>query len=187
MGECDRFKPFISDYLEKSLDPTTHQKFEKALENSDELQLLTSRVRLLKTHLEKLDRVSCSDDFSLRLRERIHTVPQPFFKRQNVMRMSMAFSLVIVLAVALVSMMNLSDSPETSIPLQGTPNLKIDEANPVSSPASTTNPGIFKTDSPLDVKTKNNQQTAADSTKINPLPNRRTEERFFKRVDQKKE
>ena len=31
MGECDRFKPFISDYLEKNLDPTTHQKFEKAL------------------------------------------------------------------------------------------------------------------------------------------------------------
>jgi len=185
MGECDRFKPFISDYLEKNLDPTTHQKFEKALENSDELYTLTNKVRLLKTHLQNLERVSCSDDFSLKLREKIHTVPLPFFKRQNVIRMSLAFSLVIVLAVALVSIVNLSGSPEGPIPLQGTPNLKMEDANPVSSPASTTNPAVFKNDGPLDIKTKNNQPVAADSSEINSLPNRRPEERYFKRVDKK--
>ena len=185
MGECDRFKPFISDYLENNLDPSTLQQFEKALETSGELQSLTRRVRQLKLHLNNLDRVSCSADFSMRLRERIHTVPQPLFRRPGFMRLSLAFSLVVVLAVALISLMNMSDSPDPSLPYKGNTNFKIEEVNPVSNPSSPNNPALFKNDSQLDVKTRSNPGTAVDSTKINTFQNRAADEHHIERVDQK--
>ena len=31
MGDCDRMKKYISDYLENNLDPTTRKQFEKNL------------------------------------------------------------------------------------------------------------------------------------------------------------
>ena len=185
MGECDRFKSYISDYLENNLDPTTHQEFENALKSSDELQLMTNRVRILKTHLGNLTRFSCSADFSLNLRERIHSGPQPFFNKQKVVRLALALSVVVVLAITLVSLTSLSNSPGTEIPAQGSTDLKIEESNPISNPVSRSNPVIFKKDNELDVKTKEPEQVTDDSTKINPLPERRKDDPIIKRVDSK--
>ena len=182
MGECDRFKPFISDYLENNLDPSTHQEFEKALNNSAELQSMTDRVRILKSQLGNLTRFSCSDGFSLNLREKIHTRPQPFINKQKMVRLSLALSFVAVLAVVFIS---LSNSPETQAPVQGTSDLKIESSNPVSNPVSGSNPGIFKRDDELDVNTKITQQAVDDSTKLNPLPDRKKDDPYIKRVDQK--
>ena len=185
MGECDRFKPYISDYLENNLDPSTQQEFEKALKRSADLLILTNKVRNLKTHLGKLSHIKCSDDFSLTLRERIHTNPEPVINRQRVIRYSFAGTIVLVLAVAIISLSNMSDSTESPLPVQGTSDLQINEPNPVSNPVSGPNQNLFRDNSEVEIKTKMTQQVIEDSSGVKQLPDKRKDDPYMKRVDKK--
>jgi hypothetical protein len=185
MGDCDRYKPYISDYLENSLDPTTEKEFRNALKNSAELQILTNRVRSLKAQLGNLPNYSCSDDFSLHLREKIHTTPQAIISRQNVLRLSFAASIVLVLIVAMIGLNHLSDSSESPGPAEGVSDFQIEHPNPVGNPASGSNPNIFKKDAELQVKTKMAQQVVDDSSKVGQSPIKRKDDPRFKHVDQK--
>jgi hypothetical protein len=186
MGECDRLKSYISDYLENSLDPSSHQEFENALKNSVELRALTNRVRGLKSHLGNLTSYSCSDDFSLKLREKIHSTPQPVLSRQMMVRFSFAASFIIILVVVFITLNNLPDSRESSLPVQRTSNLQYETPNPVSNPAASSNPDILKNDGETEVNTKTTQQIFDDSSKVYQLPDSRQDEPLIKHVDQKK-
>jgi len=73
MGESDRLKYYISDYLDNILDPAIHIEFEEALKSSTDLRNITYKVSTLKLYLNNLSNQTCSNDFSLKLRERIHT------------------------------------------------------------------------------------------------------------------
>jgi hypothetical protein len=94
MGDSDRMKNYISDYLENSLDPSTHKEFEDALKRSPELRSMSDRMAILSTRLNNLKYRKCSDDFSLKLRKRIHTSSEPLISRQNMVRYSFAASFV---------------------------------------------------------------------------------------------
>jgi hypothetical protein len=185
MGDCDRYKPYISDYLENSLDPSTQKDFENALKNSAELQRLTKRVRNLRSYLGNIGTYSCSDDFSLHLREKIHTNPEPLISRQNLVRLSFATSIVVVLMIALFSFTNLSDTTESPLPTEGTSDLRIDTPGPVKNAVSDYNPDNFKKDGEVEINTKMTQQVIDDSSKVNHLPDSRTDDRHIKHVDTK--
>ena len=83
MNHRDRIKNYISDYLENSLDPSTQKEFEDALENSPELRSMTKRILILSNRLSNLKYYHCSDEFTVKLRERIHSSPESFVSRQN--------------------------------------------------------------------------------------------------------
>ena len=107
MGDSDRMKNYISDYLEDSLDPSTHKEFEEAMKRSPELRTMTDRVAAVSTQLNNLKNHKCSDDFSVKLRERIHSTSQPVISRQSIVRYSFAASFIIILVIATLTITNL--------------------------------------------------------------------------------
>jgi hypothetical protein len=182
MGETNRFKNYISEYLENSLDPTTHKAFEQALDNSAELKKMTRQIATLKSNLKELPYQTCSDDFSVKLRERIHTEPQPLISKKNVVRLSFAFSFVVIIAFALISLTNLFESTQPLAPIPTTSGFQNQRTNPPRNPVSGSN-NAFRNESSFDVKTKSSQEVVQDSSKsMNP---KQIDPRV-KQVDQKK-
>lgn len=186
MGNWDRMKIYISDYLENSLDPTTKKEFEKVLESSPELRSQLTRVSALKSNLNNLPRYQCSDDFSLKLRERIHTSPQPAISRQNLLRYSFAASFIIVLAVFTLMLTN-SSNVEESAPAMGTgSDYQMNQSNPVSNPVSSSKVNSFVKDDEMDVNTKSSLKASVDSTRSYVPGSDNKDNRRVKIVDQKK-
>jgi len=181
MVESDRYKPYISDYLENNLDPSTQQEFENALKRSKELQALTNRVLYLKSQLGNLSSFACSDDFLLKLRERIHTKPQAVFNKQQIMRFSFATTFVIIIALAIFNLSNVSDTADTGQPAQGPSEIQIETIDPVSKPTQK----VFKDAGEVEIKTKMTQQVIDDSSSINHLPDKKKDDPYMKRVDRK--
>ena len=166
MGDSDRMKNYISDYLENSLDPSTHKEFEESLKKSPELRSMTDRVAAVSSHLSNLKSYECSDDFSVKLREKIHTSSQPIINRQNIVRYSFAASFVIILVIATLTITNLSsESPESAPALQGTTQSPANNPNPVSS-ANQQNTEVE--DGDLPVNQKPNQNAYSDSSRVQP-------------------
>jgi hypothetical protein len=177
MGDSDRMKNYISDYLENSLDPSTHKEFEDALKRSQELRTITDRVSAVSRHLSNLKNHTCSDDFSVKLREKIHTTSGPLISRRNIVRYSFAASFVIILVIATFAITYLmSDSPENSPTLQGSTQ----NANPVSADEQT-DPLVDEGD--LDINAKPNQNALSDSSRV--LPEEKKNNPKIKYVDQK--
>lgn len=185
MGNWDRMKFYISDYLENSLDPTMQKEFEKALDNSPELRSQLKRVSVLKSRLKNLSQHQCSDDFSLKLRERIHSAPQSAISRQNLIRFSFAASFIIILAVSLVFIYNSSDVQKPMPDVGSGTEFQLNQTNPASNPVSGNKGNSFVSEDEMDIKTKASQSTFADSTR-SYLPDSDTRENSrVKVVDQK--
>lgn len=163
MGDSDRMKNYISDYLENSLDPSTHKEFEDALKRSPDLRSITDNMTTLSARLNNLKYHKCSDEFSVKLRERIHTTSESFISRQSMVRYSFAASFVIILIVAIFTITNLSsESPEIEPVLQGASESPANQINPdVGNNANT-----YATDGEVEVGTKPGQNTAGDTTRI---------------------
>jgi len=147
------------------------------------LQKITQKVSVLKTGLGNLSNKTCSDDFSLKLRERIHTGPQYIISKQNVVRISFAFSFVVIMVFATLSLNIFSDSPELDTSIQKSSEFQNQTANPAPNPVSGNNKNTFNKEEVIDVKTKGSQETYQDSTRISPQINSETR---TKRVEQKK-
>jgi hypothetical protein len=169
MGDSDRMKNYISDYLENSLDPSTHKEFEDRLKKSPELRSMTDRVAAVTTQLNNLTSHKCSDEFSVKLRERIHTTSEPIISRQNIIRYSFAASFVIILVIATLTITNLSsESPEIPA-LQGTTQSPAKSPSPVSKPVSPADKqGTQVEDGAMDIKSKSDQNAYSDSVRVQP-------------------
>lgn len=186
MGDSDRLKNNISDYLENSLDPSTHKEFEDALKRSPELRSMTDRIATLSTRLNNLRYHKCSDEFSLKLREKIHTSSEPLISRQNMVRYSFAASFVIILVIATFTITNLSsESPDTTPALQGSSENPVNNTNPVSNPVSGNDVNTFVNDGEVNINTKSNQRAIIDSTGSKTQPEKKKDKPPIKYVDQK--
>jgi hypothetical protein len=185
MGDCDRFKKHISDYLEGSLDKTTRKEFESELEQNDELSKLTSRIGEISILLSKLPDHKCSDDFSAKLRKKIHNsdsrakLPVTPLKKY-----SFAFSFAI-LAVIIVFTLNVFDnnSGDTNV-IPESSNLQ--NSNPQPSPQIPSQPVSnipAVSNKEVDIKTVDEQKAVTDSVK---KEEKSASEKNFKYVDDKK-
>jgi hypothetical protein len=186
MGDWDRMKNYISDYLDDELDPTTHKQFENALKQSPELRLMTKKMSVLSSRMNKLTYHKCSDDFSLKLREKIHTTPQQMISRQNIVRYTFATSFVIILAVITFSLSDFSDSPEVVPSPQSNIELQNTNPNPVNNPLSNEGVNAFVKDGEVNLKTKTNQPAASDSLHEQDQHLEKNGDKPIKYVDQKK-
>jgi hypothetical protein len=185
MGNSDRMRNYISDYLENSLDPSMHKKFEDALKSSPELRSMTDSVTTLSTRLNGLEYHKCSEDFSVKLRERIHTSSEPLISRQTMVRYSFAAFFVIILVIAIFTISNFSaESPDNTNDLQGSAESPLNPSNPIKNPVSDDNTNnIVKEGRELDISTKSSQSTVGDSTKVQQEKKIKP---AIKQVDQKK-
>lgn len=186
MGDWDRMKTYISDYLENSLDPTTRKEFEQALNNSGELRLLTVKMKALKFSLNNLIQYKCSDDFSTKLREKINLKVEPVISRQQLLRYSFAASFIIVVVVFALNMTSQSDTPELDPAIRGQSDLQIKGSNPVSNPVSGTSESRLVKDGEVDIKTKPPQQAVIDSTRARQNPGSIKSDPNIKYVGQEK-
>lgn len=182
MNYSDRIKNYISDYLEHSLDPSTQKEFEDALEKSPELRSMTERILLLSNRLSNLKYHHCSDEFTVKLRERIHTSPEPFISRQNLARYSFAASFIIILIAAILTLTNLSsDSPGTIPDSQGEFQGPMNQSSPVSNPLPAKEINTIIDNTEMDVGTKSNPNVVGDTSNVQKEKNKPP----IKYVDQK--
>jgi hypothetical protein len=103
MGDWDRFKPFVSDYIEGNLDNSTRKEFEQELEKNSDLKRITSRVDRITKMLNGLPEYQCSDDFNVTLRERIHDESNYTARSKTVRRYTFAFSFVVLAIIVTFS------------------------------------------------------------------------------------
>ena len=164
MGDWDRFKNYISDYLEGNLDNSTRKEFEQEIEKNSNLQKLTRGVENLSKMLGNLPEHECSDDFNVKLRDRIH-------RESSVVRLpvtplkkySFAFSFVMIAVVAVFTFNTLTEKDDPVINLPESSNIQSVQPNPVyqnkMQPASR-----IKTDNrQVDIKTIDENVTVTDS------------------------
>jgi anti-sigma factor RsiW len=165
MGDCDRLKKHISDYLEGGLDPTTRKQFEEELRTNPELQQLTNQVQHVSKMLSDLPRHKCKDDFNVRLRERIHSESTNSKFNVNIRRYSLAFSFVVIVGIAIFGINGI---------------LKDDTRLPAAPPSNAVSvEKSIPENEEFDVKTRDPQTAATDSIKDQKDPR-------IKYVDQKK-
>ena len=186
MGDCDRMKHYISDYLENRLDPTTQKEFEEALKNSPQLRSMIHNISNITSRLKNLTYYKCSDDFSLKLRERIHTTSEKSPSRKYLVRYSFAASFIVVLIIIAFSVINLSNSPETAPDFQGNSNLRIQNTNPGSNPVSGNKVNTFVKDDEMNIRTKSAQDVISDSLHIEGQPADKPDDKPIKYVNEKK-
>jgi hypothetical protein len=178
MGDCDRMKKHISDYLDHSLDPTTKNEFEEILDEDASLKSITSRVGQVKSILGNLQSMHCSGDFNTRLRERIHQNPKTTVKDPvKKYTLSVSFAAVLILVVVFLNPFA-TDKSETlpQIPASpiSTPQIK-NQSNIQGVRNTTANSGV---QSARDIKTIDEAKAYSDSTKDKSAPE-------LKHVDQK--
>jgi hypothetical protein len=180
MGNSDRMRNYISDYLENSLDPSTHKEFEDALKRSPDLRSMTDRMTILTSHLNNFEYHKCSDEFSVKLRERIHTTSEPLISRQNIIRYSFAASFVIILIIAIFTITNLSsESPENIPAMQEASGSPANKPNPVSG----NDANSYADEEEMNIGTKPDPNAAGDSTSLSKEHNQNKP--AIKQVDKK--
>jgi len=185
MGECDRLKKHISDYLEGNLDKTTRKEFEHALAQNEDLNNLTTRVREIPVLLNKLPAHKCSDDFAVNLRKKIHSNnSQARLPVTPLKKYSFVFSFAVLAVIIIFSFNMLEDnSSEVKILPEST---NIQNSNP--RPPAVQTPSQPVSNSPvsnqeIDIKTVDEQKVAADS--VGNVENGGNKKNF-KYVDDKK-
>ena len=185
MGNCDRMKPYISDYIENSLDPTTKKEFEQVLKSSPELQKLIRHMQILKSGLNNLQSYHCTEDFQIKLRQRLISEPNSLINRQQFVRYSIAVSFIIILVIVTMNISFQNNDQETLPATTGQSDLKIQTSRPVSNPVSETTDAQPMNEGEIDIKTKPRQQAIADSTESPINPESQLRDKNFKYVDQK--
>ena len=160
MGDWDRLKNHISDYLEGNLDNSTRKDFEAEIEKNSDLSKVTKRVEILSNILTNLPEYKCSDDFNQKLRERIHQESSSKTASIPIKKYSFAFSFV-VLAVIVVFTFNTftgQDDPVNNLPESS--NIQTDPVyqSPSQSPVKN-QPG----NQSVDLKTKSGDEAVSDS------------------------
>ena len=165
MGDCDRLKKHISDYIEGNLDKATRDEFNRGLRQDAALQKLTSRMGYLSQTLSKLPEHKCSSDFSVRLRERIHRAETPSrLPVTPIRKYSFAFSVMILAIVAVFAITKIGDQAPESRLQSEVP--VINNASPAVAPVNSSNPGASDKMSgqEVDIKTRGEQKALADSS-----------------------
>jgi len=185
MNECDRLKKHISDYLKNTLDNTSKTEFEKGLSQDPQLRNLTDQVNKMSKMLTGLKSYKCSDDFSVKLREKIHrSDSQAKLPATPAKKYSYAFSFVVVAVLATFMVTAITDEPDNVNTIPETTNIK--EQIPSASPTNQPNPGIHTpaSEQQVDIKTIDEQKVPADS-----LRNQRDSDEGgqIKQVDTKKQ
>lgn len=167
MTDCDRTKTHFSEYIEKSLAPQARKEVKDHLAECKDCKLIFEQIPQIKTILQNLNAIKCSDNFNLKLRQRLADEKnEPFISGINIRRLSYGFSFAAILFLVFfgINMFSGTDS-EISNPLPKVENQGINTmpANPNQLVNHSANK--FDPAEELEVKTKNVDGSLSDSTK----------------------
>jgi len=163
MVDCDSILEHVSDFLEKRLSPQIKREFESHINNCSKCKLIVERVPRVQSLLFNTAKIQCSDNFNLRLRQRLaESTNKPFYANINMRQVSYGFSFAVVIFLAFLGF-NMFTGADSGI------NNPVRQAQiqKMNSPTATTNSlsAEYKPVEELEVKTKNSETTAIDSTK----------------------
>jgi len=100
MIDCDKVKGFISDYIEKRLTPGLKEELENHFQQCPDCKWVLERIPKVQSLMSNLASVKCSDDFNLKLRERIASnLNEPMISRSSFKKVSYGFSFVMIIVV----------------------------------------------------------------------------------------
>jgi len=165
MGDCDRMKKYISDYLENNLDPTTRKQFEENLKLYPELSSLTKNVSILPSLLNKLTVYRCSDDFILHLRERIHSGSESTPAKGTIWKFSLALSFLVVIIITVFGVNSIFLKQDTSDNIHEPNNYQIMDSKPVPMPIKSTSSNTYFKDN-ASIESENIQRSVTDSSEV---------------------
>lgn len=164
MGDWDRFKNYISDYLEGNLDNSTRKEFEQEIDKNSNLQKLTRGVENLSKVLGDLPEYECSDDFNVKLRDRIHrdssAVKLPVIPLK---KYSFAFSFVMIAVIAVFTFNTLTEKDDPVINLPESSNIQSVQPNPVYQNKMQPASQVQTDNRQVDIKTIDENVTVTDS------------------------
>jgi len=96
MTDCDKVNEYISDYIEKRLSPNLKTELDNHFQLCASCRLVMERIPKVQSLMSNLISVHCSDNFNLKLREKIaNSENEPFVSRDSVKKLSYAFSFAI--------------------------------------------------------------------------------------------
>ena len=155
MGNCYNVKKYISDYLENKLEPESRAAVENHLKTCTSCARSLNTISHLKSRLSSLRRYKCSDEFTRKLHERIHSPGKEYSQVLPVRKFSYAFTavLVVFLSIYTLQWINNDKSEEVIIPASG-----------VITPVSSTEEGRTTTEQQdVNIKTKESNTDKNDS------------------------
>lgn len=170
MTDCDKVKDFISEYLEKRLTPDLKSELYNHFQVCSSCRIVLERIPKVQSLLNKLSSIQCSDDFSLKLREKIdNSENESVFSRDSVKKVSYGFSFAIFIFIIVFgfNFFNQAES-DSNISL---PQVQQQES---LSPSSQSDQNIQQASSSLtqteelNIRTKDGKGIYSDSTKNNP-------------------
>ena len=164
MSHWDRFNTYISDYLEGNLDSSTRHEFEQECKNNPELSNLTSRVGKLSKLLTDLPAHKCSNEFNVKLRDRIHNETKAHPKPVSaIKKYSYAFSFVIVIVILFFTIGALTDSDDSFDQIPASSNTQQFKSDPVNQTDAQLPSQVQADDKQVDIKTKYENPSVTDS------------------------
>jgi len=167
MIDCDKVKGFISDYIEKRLTPGLKTELDTHFQQCPNCKLVLERIPKVKSLMSNLKSVKCSDDFNLKLRERITgNLNEPMISRSSFKKVSYGFSFALIVVVTVFGF-NFFNQAETNNDVL-LPQVQKQESTIPSNPSyqnvQQTSTNYTQTEE-LDVRTKDSEGMYSDSAK----------------------
>ena len=164
MSDWDKLSNYISDYLEGNLDNSSRKEFEQEIEKNSDLRNLTGKVSNLSRLLKGLPEHKCSDDFSVKLRKKIHQSSAKIAKPvSSFKKYSFAFSFVIVAVVAIFAIGTFMESEDPAVNLPESSNIPSVQPDPVNQNTMQPTSNVQADNKQVDIKTIYENPVAADS------------------------
>lgn len=164
MGDCDRMKKYISDYLENNLDPTTRKQFEKSLKLYPELDSITKNISILPNLLNTLSVFKCSDDFILNLRQKIHSGSESTFSRGTIWKFSLALSFLVVIIITVFGVKSIFLQQDAKESINNSNEYQTIDPEPVPMQIKSTNNPYLKKNASM--QSEDAQTTPSDSSNV---------------------
>lgn len=169
MTDCDKVKEFISEYLEKRLTPGLKSELENHFKVCSSCRIILERIPKVQSLLSDLSSVKCSDNFNLKLREKIaNNENESVFSRESVKKVSYGFSFAIFIFIIVFSFnfFNQAESdPNINLP-QVQQQKSLSPSNPSVQNIQQASSSMTQTEE-LNVRTKDGKGIYSDSTKNN--------------------
>jgi hypothetical protein len=171
MIDCDKVQEYISDYIEKRMTPGLQVELESHFQQCNECNTILQRIPQIQDLIKNMPTVKCSEDFNLKLRERIAANPgDSLFSNESFKKVSYGFSFAVFIFVIIFGFnffnQTESDSDVALPKVQSQENILPSNTN-IKQTSSTNLTGTGE----LDVRTKDGEGVVNDSSKTDDIKN----------------
>jgi hypothetical protein len=166
MTNCDKVKEYISDYIEKRLTPSLKTELDNHFQFCASCRKLLERIPKIQSIIGNLNSIKCSDNFNLKLRERIAKNQNgTVFSKDSMKKLSYGFSfaIFIFLIVFGFNFFNQEDSDSKFVVPQFQNQESLNPSNPSNQNLQQASSNLNQTEE-LEVRTKDGEGMYSDSS-----------------------